>query len=96
MTLAEELRSKLNEGMVSFSYRKLNDEWREAHGTRNPEGIEIFHGETPKGTGRENKGTIAYWDMDAKGWRSCREDLIIAVNRSYTIEEWKQAQPKEA
>ena len=96
MTLAEELRSKLNEGMVSFSYRKVNGEWREAHGTRNPEGIEALHGDIPKGTGKEIEGTIAYWDIDAEGWRSCREDSVIAVNSNCTVEEWKQNHPEEA
>ena len=95
MTLAEELRTKLNAGMVSFSYEKTNGEWREAHGTRNPDGIDFLHGEAPKGTGSEKPGTIAYWDLDVKGWRSCKEDKIIAVNGSYTVEEYKALHEQE-
>ena len=91
-TLAQELREKLNSGVVSFSYKKTNGEWREAHGTRNPEGIDLVGGEKPKGTGAEKEGTIAYWDLDVEGWRSCREDKIIAVNGFYTVEEYKQNQ----
>lgn len=90
--LAQELREKLNAGMVSFSYEKANGEWREAHGTRNPEGIEAVGGEAPKGTGTEKVGTIAYWDLDVEGWRSCKEDKIIAVNGFYTVEEYKRNQ----
>lgn len=91
MTKAEELRKALNEGIVSFSYEKANGEWREAHGTCNPDGIEYVGGEAPKGTGTERTGTIAYWDMDVNGWRSCKEDKVIAINRTYTTAEWKQS-----
>lgn len=88
--LAQELREALNHGMVSFSYEKMNGEWREAHGTRNPQGIELVEGELPKGTGTEKEGTIAYYDLDVNAWRSCKEDKIIAINKVYSIKEYQE------
>lgn len=94
-TKAQELREALNKGVVNFSYEKKNGEWREAKGTRNPDSIEAVDGVAPKGTGTEKEGTIAYWDLDANGWRSCREDSIIAINGIYTINEYMESLIKE-
>jgi hypothetical protein len=94
--LAQELREKLNKGVVDFSYEKTNGEWREARGTRNPNGIETLGGEAPKGTGTEKAGTIAYWDLNSEGWRSCKEDKIITINKFRTIEEYEQESKEEA
>ena len=92
MTKAEELRKALNEGVVSFSYEKTNGEWKETHGTCHPDNITHLGGELPKGTGTRRVGTIAYWDLDANSWRSCKEDKIIAINRVFTMEEWEERQ----
>lgn len=86
--LAQELREALNKGMVSFSYEKANGEWREARGTRNPQGLGYVGGTLPKGTGTEKVGVIAYWDLDAEGWRSCKEDKIIAINSTMAVEQY--------
>ena len=86
--LVQELRNALNKGMVSFSYEKANGERREAHGTRNPQGLEYVGGTLPKGTGTEKTGVIAYWDLDAEGWRSCKEDKIIAINCTKTVAQY--------
>lgn len=88
--LAKELREKLNNGVVAFSYEKFNGELRSARGTRNPEGIEYVGGTTPKGTGTERTGTISYWDLDVEGWRCCKEDKILEIYGSCSVEEYKQ------
>lgn len=86
--LAEELREALKQGVVSFSYEKTDGTWREAKGTRSPTDIEEVGGVLPKGTGTEKPGTIAYWDVDSEGWRSCKEDKIIAINKVVSAKEY--------
>lgn len=88
--LVKQLRSSLSKGIVYFSYKKINGEWREAAGTTCQEGIEYVGGTLPTGTGKTKEGTIPYYDLDAEGWRSCREDSIIDVRQTYTVEEYKQ------
>jgi len=78
-TLAQELRERLNKGIVAFSYTKKNGERRDAVGTRNPGKLDELGGVLPKGTGHEIAGTIAYWDTNSNGWRSCCEDSIIEI-----------------
>ena len=81
MDKKEQLKQMLSEGVVSFSYGKKNGEWREAVGTRNPNIIEEKGGCLPKGTGIETPGVVAYWDVDAAGWRSYIEDNILEINK---------------
>ena len=85
-TLAQQLREALAHNIVQFSYEKKDGTWREAQGTRNVDYINNIKDAAPKGTGREVTGSIAYWDLKSDGWRSCREDSIIAINRIDPIE----------
>lgn len=81
----ETLVSKLHKGIVSFVYRKKDGTERHACGTLY--GI----GHTIKG-GTENhhcRYTLAYYDVDCKGWRSFIIDNLIEVGelRKRTIAE---------
>ncbi len=83
--LFETLVEKLRKGIVSFVYRRKDGTERHACGTLY--GI----GHTIKGnnTHHKSKFTLAYYDVDCKGWRSFLIDNLIEVGelRKGTIAE---------
>ena len=89
ISMAEQLKKALNEGVVAFSYEKKDGSWREACGTRNPEIIGYIDGTLPSGTGKHKEGTIAYWDIDAAGWRACLEENIIDIKKTMSPSDYK-------
>lgn len=64
-----------NQEAVEFSYMKKDRSLRPAMGTRNLDLIP--HDKHPKGNKRDSvyNHTLAYFDLDANGWRSC-----LAIN----------------
>lgn len=88
--MAQDLKTLLSEGQVTFTFRKANGEIRTATGTRilNPAiAMGFTDADMPKGAGREIPGVIAFWDIDKGAWRSVREDSIISIDRVATEEE---------
>lgn len=83
--LFETLVAKLHKGIVSFVYRKKDGTERHACGTLY--GI----GHTIKGTTKHNQCnyTLAYYDVDCKGWRSFIIENLVEVGelRQSTIDE---------
>ena len=83
--LFETLVDRLRKGIVSFVYRKKDGTERHACGTLY--GI----GHTIKGNKKHQqcKYTLAYYDVDCKGWRSFVIDNLVEVGelRNGTIEE---------
>jgi hypothetical protein len=77
-TLAQELRSALQNGRVDFSFRKTNGEIRQAYGTTKFDFIPEEN--LPKGTGTPTAGTVKFFDLEKQEWRSCREDSIISID----------------
>lgn len=74
-----EFKKALHQGVVEFSYRKKNGEFRSAKGTLN---IEVMGKDNaPKGTGFEITDTnIRYYDLNSEGWRSFITDNLIDWN----------------
>lgn len=69
----EELKNKLQEGILVFSYIKKNGETRLARGTSNKDYIESktsyrFTEESKSRVKKEN--LITYFDLDKNEWRS--------------------------
>ena len=67
--LATALHTLLAHNVVSFTYRKVNGEIRNATGTRNLALVETQTGisvPTPKGKEQPN----SYYDINVMGWRS--------------------------
>lgn len=71
-----EIKNTLREGTFKFKYTKVDGTERTATGTLN-EGLLSDYGATPKGTGAETTGVVNYYDIDAGGWRSFREENFI-------------------
>ena len=78
--LSNTLHSLLAHNIVYFTFRKVNGEIRHAVGTRNLTLAEIHTGNNiPKPKGYENP--TAYYDIEACGWRSYREENLISIDR---------------
>lgn len=85
--MAQDLKTLLSEGQVTFTFTKANGETRTATGTRilkSSVAMGFTDADMPKGTGREIPGVIAFWDIDKGAWRSVREDSIISIDRVTT------------
>lgn len=85
--MAQDLKTLLSEGQVTFTFRKANGEIRTATGTRilNPAiAMGYTEDDKPKGIRKEVPGVIAFWDIDKGAWRSVREDSIISIDRVTT------------
>ena len=70
------LNAALQEGLVRFSFQKMNGEVREAVGTLKPD---LFTA-PPKGTDRvEYMTLVRYYDVEKNAIRSFRAERIIQV-----------------
>ena len=75
MTAIEELKKKLLEGVVEFSYTKKDGSLRTAKGTLCMDNIpEDQH---PNGNGIVVPGVLRYYDLNSEGWRSFKEDNLV-------------------
>ena len=81
--MEKDLKTMLSEGLVTFTFKKVNGEIRSATGTRILKpyiAMGFTDADMPKGTGKEVPGVVAFWDIDKGGWRSVREDSIISID----------------
>ena len=90
----QRVRDKLHEGVVRLEYLTNSGEINTRRGTLN---MEIIPGsKAPKGVQKEweqlglcypDWGTVKYYDLDAKAWRSFKiENLRTALRMDYEIE----------
>lgn len=85
--MEKDLKTMLSEGLVTFTFKKVNGEIRSATGTRILKpyiAMGFTDADMPKGTGKETPGVVAFWDIDKGAWRSVREDSIISIDRVTT------------
>ena len=74
-TLAE-LKKKLHEGVVEFTYIKKDGSERKAKGTLNLEIIENLGGPIPTGQITPPAYTTRYFDIEKEEWRSFLNDSL--------------------
>ena len=84
------LRQMLQQGIVKFSYYKINDVIltrviRPARGTLNPELIPAPY--QPKGSPdyEPNYSVMAYYDLDVQDWRSFKLDCLHTIDSYATL-----------
>lgn len=77
MELLKELKSKLTDGVVKFTYRKKDGTERKATGTTKLS--EIPEQMRPQGGYDTPDTTTRYYDLDANGWRSFINENLVAV-----------------
>ena len=86
-----DLRKALNEGIVLFQFIKKDGSIRHARGTTNPDLVPTD--DTPKGKRTPEqqalyqRTTVAFYDIDSKGWRSMRIDTIWSYTRALKLTE---------
>ena len=80
--MIEELKVKLENGIVEFTFKKQNGEIRNARGTRcfNEKSIVGENFIKPNGTGPEKTGSLSYWDLDKDAWRSLNINALISID----------------
>jgi len=84
-----ELKKALYEGIVIFQFVKKDGTLRAARGTTCPELVPSD--DTPKGArtpeqqAAYDRQTVAFYDIDKKGWRSMRIDTIWSYKRALKL-----------
>ena len=84
-----DLRKTLYEGIVIFQFVKKDGSLRMARGTTCPDLVPAD--DTPKGVrtpeqqAAYNRQTVAFYDIDKKGWRSMRIDTIWSYQRALKL-----------
>ena len=76
MEKLEELKKKLHEGIVEFTYIKKDGTERKAKGTLNFETIEKLGGKLPTGQITPPAYTTRYFDIEKEEWRSFLNDSL--------------------
>lgn len=74
-----ELKEKMRNGAVRFTFTKKDGTARQAYGTLNVETAGDAY-IVPSGRGTEKVGTTAYWDLDKEAWRSFNNDSLISID----------------
>lgn len=86
--MEESIKTLLDNGIVSFTFQKVDGETRLALGTRMVlfsddnfrESMGFTEKDLPKKIKKETPGVIPYWDIEKRAWRSVREDSIISID----------------
>lgn len=77
---AEALKAVLQMGVVEFTFIKADGTLRRAIGTMNTELFEpLFKTDAHSQKEITYTGTVVYWDLEVKGWRSTRVDRIKRI-----------------
>ena len=63
-----ELRTKLNEGIVQFAFKKLDGDLRTAVGTTSLDNIPVDN--HPNGNGASPSSVVTFFDISKAAWRS--------------------------
>ena len=85
----QDLKKALYEGVVLFEFVKKDGSTRHARGTTCPDLVPVDN--TPKGkrTPQQqalyDRQTVAFYDIDKKGWRSMRIDTIWSYTRAMKL-----------
>ena len=89
--MEQKLTELLQTKVVEFSFKKNNGEIRFVFGTANPECIpeEARVKERPieESIGKTFQ-TIRFYDLEKKGWRSCRKDSIEDIHGYMSASLW--------
>ena len=84
-----DLKKALYEGIVLFTFIKRNGELRHARGTTCPELVpdenRPRNKRTPEQQALYDRQTVAFYDIDKKGWRSMRIDTIWSYTRAMKL-----------
>lgn len=78
----KEFKEALKEGKVTFTYKKVNGEVREALGTLNDKFSATLESYKVKNENQKTTpGVIKYFDLNSDGWRSFKEENFIEMTK---------------
>ena len=84
-----DLRKALNEGVVLFEFIKEDGTLRHARGTTCPDLVPTDNmpqnKRTPQQQAAFERQTVAFYDIDKKGWRSMRINTIWSYQRALKL-----------
>ena len=85
----QDLKKALYEGVVLFEFVKKDGSTRHARGTTCPDLIPTDNmpqnKRTPQQQALYDRQTVAFYDIDKKGWRSMRIDTIWSYTRAMKL-----------
>ena len=85
----QDLKKALYEGVVLFEFVKKDGSTRHARGTTCPDLIPTDNmpqnKRTPQQQALYDRQTVAFYDIDKKGWRSMRIDTIWDYTRAMKL-----------
>lgn len=76
LSLGNELRKRMQQGVISFWFHKKNGELRHAFGTTMPSLAKAHI----NGRGCSSIKVIVFWDVEKGAWRSAQLQSIIKVD----------------
>ena len=86
-----DLKQALYEGIVLFQFIKKDGSTRHARGTTCPDLVPTDDAPKGKRTPEQQEAykrtTVAFYDIDRKGWRSMRIDTIWSYTRALKLTE---------
>lgn len=79
--MIKELKERLKNGIVEFTYTKKDGSTRTAKGTTQQNIITENGGNLPKGTSMEISDSVTrYYDLNSNGWRSFTNDNLVSID----------------
>ena len=89
----DNLKDILENNVVIWTFTKVNGESRQTIGTRAVlndsefsinEHVNFTQYDLPKGIKTVNDDIITYWDLEKFGWRSCKINSIVSIDKVMT------------
>lgn len=76
--MINELKKRLKDGEVSFTYRKKDGSLRTARGTTKMDSVPEEH--QPKGGYSSPDNVCRYYDINSEGWRSFLNENLVSID----------------
>lgn len=84
MVMIEELKKRMKDDVVHFSFKKKDGTVRQAYGTRAND-VLIQRDSVPDGGNGHARGTFPYFDIERQAWRCFKVETLMEIDRGYTI-----------
>lgn len=84
MILLDELKKRMKDDVVHFTFKKKDGSIRQAYGTRAND-VLIQRDSVPDGNQKQSRGTFPYFDIERRAWRCFKIETLMDIDRGYTI-----------
>lgn len=83
MVLIEELKKRMKDDVVHFTFKKKDGSIRQAYGTRAND--VLIQRDSIPGDNGHSRGTFPYFDIERQAWRCFKVETLMDIDRGYTI-----------